>query len=130
MVLTNEEDRALRSHAQRLSYESGEDAYHDVVCDILEKQRNEEIKNLCGFLKVSIKYALYKWYRHEEAERRNIQHYLNNDPIPQHVGLVMGRQKHSMCRKGLHRLIDGNLAYIGDRRTCRTCKQLRERKQA
>ena len=129
MTLTEQEDQVLRSHAQRLNPEWGEDAYHNVVCDILIKQKEQNIQNVCGFLKVSMKYALYKLYRHEDAERRNVGHYIQDDPIPQQVGLVVGRQKHEMCRKGLHRLIDGNLAYIGTRRTCRACKQIRERKK-
>lgn len=129
MTLTEQEDQILRRYAQRLNPEWGEDAYHEVICDILIKQKEENIQNVCGFIKTSIKYSLYRWYRHEDAERRNIEHYLNNDPIPQHVGLVMGRQKHEMCRKGLHRLIDGNLAYIGKQRTCRQCKRERERKK-
>ena len=129
MILTEQEDQVLRSHAQRLSYEWGEDAYHNVICDILATQKEQALHNVCGYLKVATKYALYKVYRHEDAEQRNIQHSYQNDPIPQHVGLSIGRQKHEWCRKGLHRLIDGNLAYIGIRRTCRACKQLRERKK-
>lgn len=127
MILTNEEDKALRGYARRLHSEWGEEAYHNVVCEILSRGKVESIRDIIGFGIVAIKYALYKIFRHEASERQNIEAYLNNDPIPQHVGLVMGRQRHEMCRKGLHRLIDGNLAYIGIRRTCRACKRERER---
>lgn len=130
MILTKEDDRALRGYAKRLHSEWGEEAYHNAVCGMLLRKKWDEIKDIRGFCIVAIKYALYKIFRHETSERRNIEAYINNDPIPMQAGLVHGRMKHEMCRKGLHRLIDGNLAYVGIQRTCRACKRERERVKA
>lgn len=128
MTLTHEDDVILRGYAKRLHDEHGEEAYHNVVCDMLSRGKWDDIKDMRSFCIVAIKYALYKIFRHEVAERRNIESYLNGDPVPAHVGLVMGRQKQEWCRKKLHMLTDENSAYIGIRRTCRQCKRQRERK--
>jgi hypothetical protein len=130
MTLTKEEDRILRGYAKRLHQDLGEEAYHNVVCDTLTRGKAEGIRDIRGFFVVAIKYALYKIFRHEASERRTIESYMNGDPIPQQIGLQRGRLKHEMCRKGLHVLTEENSAYIGVRRTCKACKQARERRKA
>ena len=130
MTLTEEDDKALRGYARRLHRSLGEEAYYNVVCDMLLRGKWKIIHDVRGFFVVSMKYALIKIFRHEASERRNIEAYINNDPIPTQIGLWAGRQKHETCRKGLHPLVEGNLVYIGVRRTCRACKQARERVKA
>lgn len=127
MVLTEEDDTMLRGYARRLGG-WGEEAYHNAICEMLSRGKAESIRDVRSFFIVAIKYALYKIYRHEVAERKNIEAYLNGDPIPQDKGLRYGRLKHERCKKNLHVLTEENSAYIGVRRTCRQCKRLRERK--
>lgn len=130
IIITNEEDIMLRRYALRLNREVGEDAYHVVVCDVLSKNHVDDIKNIPTFFRVSIRRALYKIFRHERAERKNIQAYINNDPVPMQIGLVWGRKKREVCLTGRHKLVDGNLSYIGKQRTCRMCKREREARDA
>lgn len=130
MVLTEQDDQVLRRYARQLHYEYGEEAYHNVICEILSRGKWETIQDIRGFCIIAIKYALYKIFRHEVSERRNIESYINGDIIPMQVGLVKGRVKRERCRKELHDLVEGNLAYISGQRTCRACKQERERAKA
>ena len=126
-MITEEEDMQLRRYARFLHIELGEDAYHIVVCDMLSKDTISNIRNNIAFFHVAIRRALYKLFRHEKAERENIEHYLNDDPIPAHRGLVNGRGlKLPTCRKGHEWKIE-TISYIGKQRTCRICKREREK---
>lgn len=119
--ITEEDDVVLRRYAKKLG-DNGEDAYHNAVCTILEGTA-KEIKDIRGLCIVATKRSLFKIFRHESAERRNIEHYINGDPVPIQVGLQYGRQKLTKCRKGLHEMIEENLTYVGTRRTCLACMQ-------
>ena len=129
-MLEIQEDQYIRQYSKQLHYDLGEDAYHNVVCDVLFKKMN--IYNEKAFFCVAMKRALYKIYRHEQSEREQISAYINGDPPYTMQGLRKGmalrciRQSH--CKRG-HELIEGNLAYVGIRRTCLTCKRIREREQ-
>ncbi len=120
-----EHDNDLRHYARRLDGERGEDAYHTAVCDVIARGQIASILNPVAFFRVAIKRSLWKLFRHEVAERRNVEHFLNNDPVPAHVGLPQGRLKHSHCKNG-HALEEPNLIYIGTQRACKTCKRTRE----
>ena len=130
MILTTEEDMILRRYAKRLHQDLGEEAYHNVICDMLSRRKWEGIQDIRGFCIVAIRYALYKIFRHEASERRAIEPYISGDLIPMQIGLQKGRLKHEMCRKELHTLTEENSAYIGERRTCRICKREREARDA
>lgn len=123
-LISNEDDVVLRRYAKQLHSQDGEDAYHNAVCVLLEKPK-EDIRSIIGLCSVCIKSSLYKIFRHEAIERKNIEHFINNDPIPLQKNLVHGRQKHSKCRKGLHDMVEENLTYVGTRRTCLACMQER-----
>lgn len=125
-LISNEDDVVLRRYAKQLHSQYGEDAYHNAVCILLEKPK-QNIQNIIGLCSVCIKSSLYKIFRHESIERKNIEHFINNDPIPALQNLVHGRQKHSKCRKGLHDMVEENLTYVGARRTCLQC--MRDRLQ-
>lgn len=122
-------DSSLRRYARWLNQEMGEDAYHDVVCSILERGHVDQIRNLHSFFLVAIRRALFKLFRHEQSEREQVTAYLAGDPPPTAAGLQMGRQMQTHCRRG-HLFTEDNLAYIGSRRTCRMCKRSREAKAA
>ena len=127
-MLNEHDDRNLREYAKRLHPQLGEDAYHNVVCDVLVQQK--VIHNIEPFFHVAMKRALWKIYRHEQSEREQIEAYIQGDPSPSMKGLLIGREtqniRQAQCRRG-HELVEGNLAYISGRRTCRTCKRMRER---
>jgi hypothetical protein len=125
LILTEDDDRVLRSRARRLHAELGEDAYHTAVCEVLMRDHAETIRSVVGFFQVATRRALYKIFRHDRAEMEQTAAWLNDEPIPQHAGLAQGRQMHTHCRRG-HPLTEENCAYIGARRTCRTCKRERE----
>jgi hypothetical protein len=118
-------DVEIRAHAIRLHPDYGEDAYHDAVCAVLSRGELETIENPVAFFWIATKRALYKIFRHERAEMEQTLAWLRGDPAPTAQGLENGRLTHTHCRRG-HPLIEGNLAYIGPRRTCRTCKRRRE----
>lgn len=121
-LITEEDDTVLRKYARKLHSQDGEDAYHNAVCTLLEKPK-DNIRNIVGLCSVAIRMSLYKIFRHEATERKNIEHFINNDPIPAQKGLVYGRLKLVKCRKGLHEMVDSNLTYVGTRRTCLACMQ-------
>lgn len=127
-LITEEDDKTLRAYAKRLHNQDGEDAYHNAVCSLLGYK--DEIQNVQALGIVVIRKALHKIWRHEQAERKNIEHYINNDPIPAQQGLEYGRQKQLKCRKKLHDLVEGNLVYVGARRTCLSCMQIRQLQNA
>jgi len=119
-------DEELRRYAKRLNPDLGEDAYHEMVFHMLMRGKTEEgIVNIHGFYRLSIKRELYKLYRHEQAEARNISAWIYNDPVPMQVGLANGRKKLPTCRKG-HEWKEETIVYIGGRRTCLICKRIRE----
>lgn len=124
-LITEQDDIAIRQYAKRLDAQSGEDAYHNAVCTILEHPP-EQIKNVVGLCSVATKMSLYKIFRHEATERKNIEHFINDDPVPAQRGLAHGwGVKLLKCRKGLHEMVESNLAYVGTRRTCLACMQER-----
>lgn len=125
-MLSESQDIALRAYAKRLHPILGEDAYHNSVCDAMRRVGFENIRSIEGFFRRAIKMSLFKIFRHEKVERNNMQSFINGDPVPMTVGLVYGRMKHDVCRKKLHSLIEGNLVYVGGRRTCQACKRMRE----
>lgn len=122
-LITEEDDIVLRGYAKRLDPQQGEDAYHNAICSMLEKPT--VIQNIIGLCIVAIRRALYKIFRHEKTERENIEHYINGDPVPAQVGWKRGSVRQEKCRKGLHDLVEGNLVYVGARRTCQACMELR-----
>lgn len=123
-LISNEDDVVLRGYAKRLNVELGEDAYHNAVCDILHHKT--EVQNILALGTIAIRRSLCKIFRHENTERKNIEHYINNDPVPAQRGLVHGwGVKLLKCRKGLHEMVESNLAYVGTRRTCLVCMQER-----
>ena len=130
LELAIQEDQDIRQYSKRLHYDLGEDAYHNVVCDVLTN--NRDIHNERAFFRVAMKLALYKIYRHEKSEREQVSAYLNGDPPytmeALRKGAALRRVIQSHCKRG-HELIEGNLAYMGNRRTCLTCKRKREREQ-
>ena len=69
MTLTEEDDQVLRGYARRLHVQYGEEAYHNVICDMLTRDKWDQIQDIIGFCRVAIKYALYKIFRHEASER-------------------------------------------------------------
>lgn len=119
------DDQRLRMYARRLHPEFGEDAYHTVVCEVLQRHV-VNIHNFIGFFRVAIRNALYKMFRHEKSERTTVTAFINDDPIAMQRGLRRSQQPLVSCRKDMHLLVEGNLAYVGKRRTCRACKRLRE----
>lgn len=125
LALLCDEDKGIRAYARRL-HQDGEDAYHNSVVDVLTRGQMETIRVISVFFRVATRYALYKMFRHESAERLNIEAWLNGYPPPMTVGLANGRLPRTHCRKNGHPLVEGNLAYIGARRTCLTCKRERE----
>jgi len=126
MLITVEEDKTLRRYAKWLDSELGEDAYHVAIFDTMRRGKTEEIRNTVGYFYVAIKSSLYKLYRHEQSERKNVQAFINNDPIPMQTGLAMGRLKSDTCRRG-HEWKEENIFYVKDRRGCLICKRARER---
>lgn len=122
-----EHDAILRAYALRLSFEYGEDAYHNVMCEVLTKSM--VIRDIIGFYKVAIKRALYKIFRHNKAELKYaLMSELERSTVSSaDAALKLGRLKHTTCRKG-HLWSPETTAYIGPRRTCRICKQARERR--
>ena len=129
-MLNEQDDKSLRGYARRLHSELGEDAYHNVICEVLKRQ--VVIKNEIAFFHVTIKRAIWKIFRHEKVERERTESYVRGDPPTTMVGLLKGHMKQgvrqSHCRRG-HELIEGNLVYIGKdkRRTCKTCRYMKER---
>ena len=132
-VLTQEIDQQIRGYAKRLDREFGEEAYHNVVCDVLERDGMASIRDILVFFRVCIRRGLWQIWRHEGAEHRQVEKYIRGDRADTDKGLIEGRKiqniRKEWCRSGLHKLIEGNLVYIGKekRRTCRVCKQIRER---
>jgi hypothetical protein len=126
MILTEEEDKTLRRYAKWLDYELGEDAYHIAIFDTMRRGKTEEIRNIVGYFYVAIKASLYKLYRHEKSERKNVQAFINNDPIPMQTGLAMGRGKSNTCKRG-HEWKEEHIFYVQGRRGCLICKKTRER---
>lgn len=123
-LLTIMVDQRLRAYATRL-HSDGEDAYQQAVCEVMARNQMDQIRDIYAFFRVATKRALYQFFRHERAEREQTAAWLRGDPPSMCVGLAQGRLTHSHCRKG-HPMSDDNLAYIGPRRTCRTCKRTRE----
>jgi hypothetical protein len=122
-------DNQLRQYAKRVDAVNGEDAYHNAVLYVLT--HNPVIQNTVGYYAVAIKRALWKVYRHKNAEDHGALIFLSNNAIQNHRGLEKGRGvKLEFCRKNLHKLTPDNLSFIGQRRTCKACKQIRERKHA
>lgn len=130
-MLSEQEDRNLRGYALRLHPELGEDAYHNAVCHILIYKTVPN--NVEVFFRVAIKRALWKIYRHEKSDREQSFAFLQGDPPSTMVGLLKGREKMNVrqvqCRRG-HEFTEDNIAYIGERRTCKMCKRTREVKDA
>ena len=127
MVLTEEDDRHLRNYAKWLNADLGEDAYHIAIFDAIRYEQRIYIRNTVSYLRVAIKSALYKMYRHEKSERENIQAYIHNDPIPMLKGFIPGDVPHDTCRKG-HEWKEETIAYVGSRRTCLICRRESDRK--
>lgn len=123
--MNDKEDQDLRGYARWLHENLGEDAYHDAICDVLTSDQVLLIRNPRAFWRTAIKRRLYKAFRRMKTDRELSAFYINGDPPPTATGLALGRQKHENCRRG-HPLTEDNLAYIGPRRTCRTCKRTRE----
>ena len=121
-------EREIRQYAMRLNPYLGEDAFHSVICEVLE--RNIILVNEVAFYHVAIKRALWKIFRHEKADRKTSLAFLNGDPPASEIGLRAGRKlmnvRRSHCRNGRHELVEGNLTYVGGRRTCLACKRIRE----
>ena len=132
-VLTQEIDQQIRGYAKRLDREFGEEAYHNVVCDVLERDGMASIRDILVFFRVCIRRDLWQIWRHEKAESRQVEKYIRGDQADTNKGLIEGRKiqnvRKERCRSGLHKLIEGNLVYIGKekRRTCRTCRYERAR---
>lgn len=126
---TDEDDAPVRRYARWLHPELGEDAYHTAVCEVLVRGRAESIRNAQAFYRVAIRRALYKIFRHEQAEREQTARFLAGDPPSTAAGLAMGRHTQTHCRRR-HELSEENCCYIGKRRTCRTCKREREARAA
>ena len=122
IVLSIEQDREIRQYAKRMHSELGEDAYHMVISDVLRQGKEESIRDIVGYIRHAMKYALYKIFRHERAERQNIQAFVNNDPIPMLKGFVPGDVPHRTCRKG-HVWSEHTTVYIGKQRTCGICRK-------
>lgn len=125
--ITDEQDKLVRQYAKRLDAQLGEDAYHNAICYFLEHPKpNEQIREFVSLMAYRTRMCLYKIFRHEQVERKNIEHYINGDPIPAQRGLTHGwGVKLLKCRKGLHDMVEENLTYVGTRRTCLAC--MRER---
>lgn len=128
-VLIEECDKSFRQYAKQLHVEYGEDAYHTVVCEILERGKISEIRDIQAYVRVAMRWALYKMFRHEGVERRNNEIWMKDGSVPMQKGLVYGRKKWERCRKG-HKWSEEMTAYVGGRRTCRICKRERESRDA
>jgi hypothetical protein len=125
-AMTRAEDAELRGYARRLDVQWGEDAYHTAVCERLARSSGPALRNPLAFYRVAIRFALYKIFRAMKNEAVRQMAWLHDEPVPMQRGLPLGRLPHETCRRG-HRLSEENVAYIGTRRTCRTCKRERER---
>lgn len=128
MILTQEQDKDLRDYAKWLNPDIGEDAYHTAICDTIRLGKEESIKDIKKYFRVVIKYSLYHIFRHEKSERKNVQAFINNDPIPMQVGLAAGRLKLNTCKRG-HEWKEEHIFYVQGRRGCLICKKAREREQ-
>ena len=123
IVLTDNEDKSLRAHANRLDYDMGEDAYHNAVVSLLSSNVDPVSAN--ALLLQGTKWALSMLWKKRETDNRCIQSYINGDPTPQQVNMRAGRLPRTTCRKGLHAMTEENLYWYQGGRGCRACRRER-----
>ena len=82
------------------------------------------IRSVHAFFIVAMKRSLWKLFRHEQAEARQVAAFLHGDPPPTSHGLLQGRLPRTQCRRG-HLFTPETTVYIGPRRTCRICRNAR-----
>lgn len=122
--ITTEQDQSFRRYALRLHPELGEDAYHNVVCQLCEHE--QDIRDEERFFRVAIKRALYKLWRHARADHLLNWKFLDGMPSPYAEGLAEGQKanvRQAFCRRGLHELTSETTVMAGERRACLICKR-------
>lgn len=108
-------DAELRSQALRIDCEYGEDAYHEVVCSLLERPR--VLKNTRNYIARAVKWMVWKIHRDMSTRVRNETRCLYNRPDPR-VATQFKTQRY--CKNG-HALTDDNLRWFGKLRMCKIC---------
>ena len=118
--LTPELDKDLREYCAYLSPDDGEDGYHDAIVNLLTQKAVVEPIRPQAYLRVAVKCAVYKIWRHRKAEDSQVEAYARGD-APDHVkNLKHGRLPHTHCRRG-HEFTVDNTRMVGTQRTCQTC---------
>lgn len=125
--LTAELDQDIRAFAKYVSADGGEDGYHNAIAQLLRHPLKSVPVQPRAFLRTAVRRAIYKLWRHAQAEQRQVQAYSQGDGSDYLKGLNLSplRKPQSHCRRG-HELTDTNVVFMGANKTVRTCKVCRQ----
>lgn len=125
--LTPDLDRDIRAFAKYVSPDDGEDGYHNAIAYLLMKPVIFVPEQPRAYLRTVVRRAIYKLWRHAQAEQGQVLAYSQGDRSAYAKGLALSpmRKSQSHCRRG-HALTEDNLVFMGANKTARTCKTCRQ----
>ena len=119
MTITDEQDKTIRKWAKSMDPEDGENAYHDVVCEILERKTGPQ--NIIALCISSIRQRLLNIYKKRVTNDVLVASYLAGNP-PAYT-----KQVKTDCKNGHRYTPDSTLYQKTPRGTespvCRICRE-------
>lgn len=113
-----QQDATLRHYAYVLDPQQGEDCYHDLVVEMLQRWSPEPIRTPDRYVWRGIKLHLANYYRRLLIDQDNSWLYLMGFAPKSYANLRLAHQPRTHCRRG-HALTEANRR--GKNRQCRIC---------